>query len=444
MEKSSVIESKKKELLKLSKKKGYITAESLNAIFDDDSITSEEIDELYTFLKDNEIDIVTADLNDMPEPDIIEEKPKGKKNIIKDSTPIKTIDERKDNLLKIGKEQGFLTFEQLANELKGLEMDAESLDDLYNFLRDNNIEVVESGEEESDDDTDLDLEFDESTLPKNLSINDPVRMYLKEIGRISLLSLDEELALSKRIDEGDEEAKRILAESNLRLVVSIAKRYVGRNLSFLDLIQEGNIGLMKAVDKFDSSKGYKFSTYATWWIRQAITRAIADQAKTIRVPVHMVETINKLKRVQRQLTLELNREPTEKELSDKLKIPEDKVREIIKISLDPLSLETPIGEEEDSHLGDFVKDESTLSPEEYAINEVLKDEIAEVLLTLTEREEQVLKLRFGLVDGTCRTLEEVGTIFGVTRERIRQIEAKALRKLRHPSRSKKLKDYLVD
>ncbi|MBQ3475338.1 MAG: RNA polymerase sigma factor RpoD [Bacilli bacterium] len=444
MEKSSVIESKKKELLKLSKKKGYITAESLNAIFDDDSITSEEIDELYTFLKDNEIDIVTADLNDMPEPDIIEEKPKGKKSIIKDSTPIKTIDERKDNLLKKGKEQGFLTFEQLADELKGLEMDTESLDDLYNFLRDNNIEVVESGEEESDDDTDLDLEFDESTLPKNLSINDPVRMYLKEIGRISLLSLDEELALSKRIDEGDEEAKRILAESNLRLVVSIAKRYVGRNLSFLDLIQEGNIGLMKAVDKFDSSKGYKFSTYATWWIRQAITRAIADQAKTIRVPVHMVETINKLKRVQRQLTLELNREPTEKELSDKLKIPEDKVREIIKISLDPLSLETPIGEEEDSHLGDFVKDESTLSPEEYAINEVLKDEIAEVLLTLTEREEQVLKLRFGLVDGTCRTLEEVGTIFGVTRERIRQIEAKALRKLRHPSRSKKLKDYLVD
>jgi len=269
-------------------------------------------------------------------------------------------------------------------------------------------------------------------------------MYLKEIGQISLLSLDEELELSKKIEEGDEDAKRKLAESNLRLVVSIAKRYVGRNLSFLDLIQEGNIGLMKAVDKFDSSKGYKFSTYATWWIRQAITRAIADQAKTIRVPVHMVETINKLKRVQRQLTLELNREPTEKELSDKLKIPEEKVREIIKISLDPLSLETPIGEEEDSHLGDFVQDKNSLSPEEYAINEVLKDEISEVLLTLTEREEQVLKLRFGLVDGTCRTLEEVGMIFGVTRERIRQIEAKALRKLRHPSRSKKLKDYLVD
>ena len=436
MEKVSNIESIKKELLKLSKNKGYVTAESLNAIFEDDSITSDEIDELYTFLKDNDIEVVSADLNDMPEE-------KEEKSSVKDTTPIKTMDERKQDLLKIGKKEGFLTFEQLANALKGLEMDAESLDDLYNFLRDNNIEVVEENPEEDGGDID-DLDFDESTLPKNLSINDPVRMYLKEIGQISLLSLDEELELSKRIEEGDEEAKRILAESNLRLVVSIAKRYVGRNLSFLDLIQEGNIGLMKAVDKFDSSKGYKFSTYATWWIRQAITRAIADQAKTIRVPVHMVETINKLKRVQRQLTLELNREPTEKELSDKLKIPEEKVREIIKISLDPLSLETPIGEEEDSHLGDFVQDKNTLSPEEYAINEVLKDEIAEVLLTLTEREEQVLKLRFGLVDGTCRTLEEVGTIFGVTRERIRQIEAKALRKLRHPSRSKKLKDYLVD
>ena len=438
MAKLSVVEEKKKELLELSENRGYVTAESLNSIFDDDSITPEEIDDIYAFLKDNEIDIVTADLNEMAE-----EKPKKKKKGKIDSTPIKTLDERKDDLLKLGKQEGFLTFEQLAASLKGLEMDAESLDDLYNFLRENNIEVIEEDEEAGGDPLD-DLDFDESTLPKNLSINDPVRMYLKEIGRISLLSLDEEIELSKRIEEGDEEAKRILAESNLRLVVSIAKRYVGRNLSFLDLIQEGNIGLMKAVDKFDSSKGYKFSTYATWWIRQAITRAIADQAKTIRVPVHMVETINKLKRVQRQLTLELNREPTEKELSDKLKIPEDKVREIIKISLDPLSLETPIGEEEDSHLGDFVKDENSLSPEEYAINEVLKDEIAEVLLTLTEREEQVLKLRFGLIDGTCRTLEEVGTIFGVTRERIRQIEAKALRKLRHPSRSKKLKDYLVD
>ena len=443
MEKTSSIEKIKKDLKKMSKKTGFVSAEELNVIFDDDSITPEEIDEIYGFLKDNDIEIVSADLSDIPEEKKEEKKPK-KENIIKDSTPIKTMEERKKDLLELGKKEGFLTFEQLANSLKGLEMDAESLDDLYNFLRDNNIEVVEEGENGDDGEDVGDLDFDESTLPKNLSINDPVRMYLKEIGQISLLSLDEELALSKRIEEGDEEAKRILAESNLRLVVSIAKRYVGRNLLFLDLIQEGNIGLMKAVDKFDSSKGYKFSTYATWWIRQAITRAIADQAKTIRVPVHMVETINKLKRVQRQLTLELNREPTEKELSDKLKIPEEKVREIIKISLDPLSLETPIGEEEDSHLGDFVQDKNTLSPEEYAINEVLKDEIAEVLLTLTEREEQVLKLRFGLIDGTCRTLEEVGTIFGVTRERIRQIEAKALRKLRHPSRSKKLKDYLVD
>ena len=439
MEKVSNIESKKKELLKLSKDKGYVSAESLNSIFEDESITSEEIDELYTFLNENNIEVVSADLNDMPGS---EEKEEKKSKSSKNTDPIKTMEERKKDLLELGKKEGFLTFEQLANALKGLEMDAESLDDLYNFLRDNNIEVVED-DQESSDGVDS-LELDDESLTKNISINDPVRMYLKEIGQISLLSLDEELALSKRIEEGDEEAKRILAESNLRLVVSIAKRYVGRNLSFLDLIQEGNIGLMKAVDKFDSSKGYKFSTYATWWIRQAITRAIADQAKTIRVPVHMVETINKLKRVQRQLTLELNREPTEKELSDKLKIPEEKVREIIKISLDPLSLETPIGEEEDSHLGDFVQDKNSLSPEEYAINEVLKDEIAEVLLTLTEREEQVLKLRFGLVDGTSRTLEEVGTIFGVTRERIRQIEAKALRKLRHPSRSKKLKDYLVD
>ena len=359
---------------------------------------------------------------------------------------IKTFEERKEELLKKGKEKGFLTFEELAAALKGLDMDAESLDDLYNFLNENNIEVVADSEidDGGEGGSEEDLLLEDIEIPKNLSINDPVRMYLKEIGKISLLSLDEELKLSKRIDEGDEEAKAILAESNLRLVVSIAKRYVGRNLSFLDLIQEGNIGLMKAVDKFDSSKGYRFSTYATWWIRQAITRAIADQAKTIRVPVHMVETINKLKRVQRQMTLELDREPTEEELAKALNTTEDKVREIIKISLDPLSLETPIGEEDDSHLGDFVKDENSLSPEEYAINEVLKDEISELLLTLTEREEQVIKLRFGLIDGTCRTLEEVGTIFGVTRERIRQIEAKALRKLRHPSRSKKLKDYLVD
>lgn len=359
---------------------------------------------------------------------------------------IKTFEQRKEELLKKGKEKGVLTYEELAEILKGLELDADSLDELYNAFHDNNIEIISENFEDEDDSDDADdeISIEDVALPKNASINDPVRMYLKEIGKISLLSLDEELALSKRVEEGDEEAKRLLAESNLRLVVSIAKRYVGRNLSFLDLIQEGNIGLMKAVDKFDASKGYKFSTYATWWIRQAITRAIADQAKTIRVPVHMVETINKLKRIQRQMTLELNREPTEAELAKKMNTTEEKVREIFKISQDPLSLETPIGEEDDSHLGDFLKDESSMSPEEYAINEVLKDEIEEVLCTLTPREEEVLKLRFGLKGGTCHTLEEVGNMFGVTRERIRQIEAKALRKLRHPSRSRKLKDYLSD
>ena len=359
---------------------------------------------------------------------------------------IKTFEQRKEELLKKGKEKGVLTYEELAESLKGLELDADSLDELYNAFHDNNIEIISENFEDEDDSDDADdeISIEDVALPKNASINDPVRMYLKEIGKISLLSLDEELALSKRVEEGDEEAKRLLAESNLRLVVSIAKRYVGRNLSFLDLIQEGNIGLMKAVDKFDASKGYKFSTYATWWIRQAITRAIADQAKTIRVPVHMVETINKLKRIQRHLTVELNREPTEAELAKKMNTTEEKVREIFKISQDPLSLETPIGEEDDSHLGDFLKDESSMSPEEYAINEVLKDEIEEVLCTLTPREEEVLKLRFGLKGGTCHTLEEVGNMFGVTRERIRQIEAKALRKLRHPSRSRKLKDYLSD
>ena len=359
---------------------------------------------------------------------------------------IKTFEQRKEELLKKGKEKGVLTYEELAESLKGLELDADSLDELYNAFHDNNIEIISENfeDEEDNDDAGDEISIEDVALPKNASINDPVRMYLKEIGKISLLSLDEELALSKRVEEGDEEAKRLLAESNLRLVVSIAKRYVGRGLLFLDLIQEGNIGLMKAVDKFDASKGYKFSTYATWWIRQAITRAIADQAKTIRVPVHMVETINKLKRIQRQMTLELNREPTEAELAKKMNTTEEKVREIFKISQDPLSLETPIGEEDDSHLGDFLKDESSMSPEEYAINEVLKDEIEEVLCTLTPREEEVLKLRFGLKGGTCHTLEEVGNMFGVTRERIRQIEAKALRKLRHPSRSRKLKDYLSD
>ena len=357
---------------------------------------------------------------------------------------IKTFEERKKELIAEGKENGYITYEELAASLKGLELAADDLDELYNALNENNIEIISLSEGESGAASGEQLIMDDSTLTKDLTINDPVRMYLKEIGRIKLLNLEEELALADRIIAGDEEAKNILAEANLRLVVSIAKRYVGRGMLFLDLIQEGNIGLMKAVEKFDVTKGYKFSTYATWWIRQAITRAIADQARTIRVPVHMVETINKLARIQRQLTLELNREPSEEEIAKEMKTSVEKVREIIKISQDPVSLETPIGEEDDSHLGDFIKDEHNMSPEEFATNELLKDEISEVLLTLTEREEKVIRLRFGLEDGKPRTLEEVGQMFGVTRERIRQIEAKALRKLRHPSRSRRLRDYMED
>ena len=357
---------------------------------------------------------------------------------------IKTFEERKEELVKLGKEKGFITYEELANKLKGLDLDGDSLDDLYNVFNENSIAVVSEEESDSGAGSVESLLLDDTSLTKDLTINDPVRMYLKEIGQIKLLTMDEELDLAERIQNGDEQAKNILAEANLRLVVSIAKRYVGRGMLFLDLIQEGNIGLMKSVEKFDVSKGYKFSTYATWWIRQAITRAIADQARTIRVPVHMVETINKLARIQRQLTLELNREPTEEELAKKMNVSVEKIREIYKISQEPVSLETPIGEEDDSHLGDFIKDERNLSPEEYATNEMLKDEIAEVLETLTEREEKVIRLRFGLEDGKSRTLEEVGQLFGVTRERIRQIEAKALRKLRHPSRSRKLKDFLTD
>ena len=356
---------------------------------------------------------------------------------------IKTFEDRKNELVKQGKEKGFVTYEQLANALKGLDLDSDALDELYNVFNENNIAIV-SDEDETDSNSDDKLLLDDNTLTKDLTINDPVRMYLKEIGQIKLLTMEEELELADRIISGDEQAKTILAEANLRLVVSIAKRYVGRGMLFLDLIQEGNIGLMKAVEKFDVTKGYKFSTYATWWIRQAITRAIADQARTIRVPVHMVETINKLARIQRQLTLELNREPSEEELAKKMGISVERIREIYKISQEPVSLETPIGEEDDSHLGDFIKDERNMSPEEYATNELLKDEIADVLLTLTEREEKVIRLRFGLEDGKSRTLEEVGQLFGVTRERIRQIEAKALRKLRHPSRSRKLRDYLGD
>jgi len=363
---------------------------------------------------------------------------------------IKTFEERKEELIKKGEEKGYITFEELAASLKGLEVDSDTLDELYNAFVDAGITVVSEEDIDSDSNEEGPERIDEeepilltdAEITKDVNINDPVRMYLKEIGRISLLSSEEEMNLSVRIADGDEDAKRLLAESNLRLVVSIAKRYVGRGLLFLDLIQEGNIGLMKAVDKFDFEKGYKFSTYATWWIRQAITRALADQARTIRVPVHMVETINKMVRIQRQMTLELNREPSDEEIAKKMGISVDKVREVIKISQEPVSLETPIGEEDDSHLGDFLKDESSLSPEEYTENEILKEEIKDVLQTLQPREQEVLELRFGLIDGTCHTLEDVGKRFNVTRERIRQIEAKALRKLRHPSRAKKLKDFL--
>ena len=366
---------------------------------------------------------------------------------------IKTFEERKEELIRNGEEKGYITFEELAESLKGLDVDSDALDELYNAFVDAGISVIteeEASEAGSDgealvkinEDASEQIILDDEEITKDVNINDPVRMYLKEIGRISLLSNEEEMNISIRIADGDEDAKRILAESNLRLVVSIAKRYVGRGLLFLDLIQEGNIGLMKAVEKFDYDKGYKFSTYATWWIRQAITRALADQARTIRIPVHMVETINKMVRIQRQMTLELNREPSEEELAKKMGISVEKVREVIKISQDPVSLETPIGEEDDSHLGDFLKDESSLSPEEYTENEILKEEIQEVLQTLQPREQEVLELRFGLIDGTCHTLEDVGKRFNVTRERIRQIEAKALRKLRHPSRAKKLRDFL--
>jgi len=350
-----------------------------------------------------------------------------------------------EELVNVGKEQGYLTYEQIAKKTVDVNLDANELDKLYNTLMENNIEVRGEDEDGSSpslkDDIIVDDVPDES---KDMSVNDNVRMYLKEIGKISLLSMEEEQELSKKVAEGDEKAKNILAESNLRLVVSIAKRYVGRGLLFLDLIQEGNIGLMKAVEKFDYDKGYKFSTYATWWIRQAITRALADQARTIRVPVHMVETINKMARIERQMTLELNREPTDQELSKKMGLSVDKIAEIRKISQDPVSLETPIGEEDDSHLGDFLADERTMSPEEFANYEVLKDELREVLDTLTVREKEVLELRFGLFDGSSHTLEEVGKQFKVTRERIRQIEAKALRKLRHPSRAKKLRDFLIE
>ena len=356
-----------------------------------------------------------------------------------------------------------LTYSDMAEHLDSFDLDKNVIDEIYDALLAKDIDITSEHEPESfgmmlDDDEDINLddnneddgivvneagEIDiEATLPKGIAVDDPVRMYLKEIGKVPLLSADEEIELAKRMEQGDEEAKRKLCEANLRLVVSIAKRYVGRGMLFLDLIQEGNLGLIKAVDKFDYRKGYKFSTYATWWIRQAITRSIADQARTIRIPVHMVETINKLIRVSRQLLQTYGREPLPEEIAKEMGISVDKVREIQKIAQEPVSLETPIGEEEDSHLGDFIPDDDVPAPAEAAAFSMLKEQLVEVLDTLTEREQKVLKLRFGLEDGRSRTLEEVGKEFDVTRERIRQIEAKALRKLRHPSRSKKLKDYL--
>lgn len=359
-------------------------------------------------------------------------------------------------LIQNGKKKGSLTYREIMDTLQGIELSADQIDEVYEQLGQIGIEVIpEPGEEnevlekpddditvEDDDHPDEEETEVDLSVPEGVGIDDPVRMYLKEIGRVPLLSAEEEIELAKRMEQGDESAKRRLAEANLRLVVSIAKRYVGRGMLFLDLIQEGNLGLIKAVEKFDYQKGFKFSTYATWWIRQAITRAIADQARTIRIPVHMVETINKLIRISRQLLQELGREPLPEEIAAQMDIPVERVREIMKIAQEPVSLETPIGEEEDSHLGDFIPDEDAPAPADAASFILLKEQLEEVLETLTPREEKVLRLRFGLDDGRTRTLEEVGQEFGVTRERIRQIEAKALRKLRHPSRSKKLKDYL--
>ena len=359
--------------------------------------------------------------------------------------------EKLKELLSLAKKKkNMLEYQEISDFFADMQLDSDKFEKILDFLEANNIDVLRITDDDADDDILLEVDDDDEievekidlSVPDGVSIEDPVRMYLKEIGKVPLLSAEEEIELAKRMELGDQEAKKRLAEANLRLVVSIAKRYVGRGMLFLDLIQEGNLGLIKAVEKFDYRKGYKFSTYATWWIRQAITRAIADQARTIRIPVHMVETINKLIRVSRQLLQELGREPTPEEIAAEMNMPVERVREILKISQEPVSLETPIGEEEDSHLGDFIQDDNVPVPADAAAFTLLKEQLEEVLGTLTEREQKVLTLRFGLEDGRARTLEEVGREFNVTRERIRQIEAKALRKLRHPSRSRKLKDYL--
>ncbi len=374
-------------------------------------------------------------------------KADGAENAKSDDARKAAFQKKLAELLELAKDRkNVLEYQEISDYFKDLQLSAEQFEAILDFLEKNNIDVLRLQDNDDDiileEDDDVEVEKIDLSVPDGISTEDPVRMYLKEIGKVPLLTAEEEIELAKRMELGDQEAKKRLAEANLRLVVSIAKRYVGRGMLFLDLIQEGNLGLIKAVEKFDYRKGYKFSTYATWWIRQAITRAIADQARTIRIPVHMVETINKLIRVSRQLLQELGREPTPEEIAAEMDMPVERVREILKISQEPVSLETPIGEEEDSHLGDFIQDDNVPVPADAATFTLLKEQLEEVLGTLTEREQKVLILRFGLEDGRARTLEEVGKEFNVTRERIRQIEAKALRKLRHPSRSRKLKDYL--
>jgi len=419
--------------------------EDLDENVDEDFDEIDEIDEI------NPDDIIIEEILDvedfLPEPEV-EGNEKNRE---------REIEERLNALIEEGKRRGSLSSKELLDVLEDMNLEQEQIDQFYDKLENLNIDTIESSVAEflPPDDIVPEIEelqeietlsedelIDPETLVDNFSVDDPVRMYLKEIGKVALLSTEEEVELAKLMAEGDKDAKRKMAEANLRLVVSIAKRYVGRGMLFLDLIQEGNLGLIKAVEKFDYTKGYKFSTYATWWIRQAITRAIADQARTIRIPVHMVETINKVMRISRQLLQELGHDPSPEEIADDMGMPVEKVREILKIAQEPVSLETPIGEEEDSHLGDFIPDEDASEPAEAASFTLLKEQLAEVLSTLTPREEKVLRLRFGIEDGRTRTLEEVGKEFKVTRERIRQIEAKALRKLRHPSRSKKLKDFL--
>ena len=384
--------------------------------------------------KNKKKNIIAAGDTAVEEKDLNQEKAKEVKDPKKEfSAVIREVAE-------VGKAKGILTYKEVMDAFEKIDIPTEQIEKVYETLERLGIDVVPEIDDEIDE---VDAEEDpELSIPDGITVDDPVRMYLKEIGKVPLLTADEEIELAKKMEAGFEEPKKRLAEANLRLVVSIAKRYVGRGMQFLDLIQEGNLGLIKAVEKFDYKKGFKFSTYATWWIRQAITRAIADQARTIRIPVHMVETINKLIRVSRQLLQELGREPHPEEVAKEMGMSEDKVREIMKISQEPVSLETPIGEEEDSHLGDFIPDDDAPAPAESAAFTLLKEQLIDVLDTLTPREEKVLRLRFGLDDGRARTLEEVGKEFSVTRERIRQIEAKALRKLRHPSRSKKLKDYL--